>query len=61
MDQKGKEIRALMSLDKLLQLIKNTKKSGRFTESKIYENYYDNIRLREGMTKLIKGTIHEIK
>lgn len=55
------EKRTLFALDRLLNLIKNSNKAGKFTQAKEYENYYNTVRSRDRIKKLIKGTIHEIK
>ncbi len=49
----------LCNLDRLRQLIKNVKADGQFTKAKRFEDYYDEVREREEIKPLIRGTIHE--
>ena len=49
----------LCNLDRLRQLIKNVKDKGQFTNAKRFEDYYDEVREREEIKHLIKGTVHE--
>lgn len=58
---KSDETIILANLDRLLQLIKNCEKDGKFTVSLKYKEYYNSIREESNIKSIIKGTIHEIK
>jgi hypothetical protein len=53
------ETNVLINLDRLRQLIKNMRAEGKYTMVKAQEDYYNDIRSRERIKEIIKGTIHE--
>ena len=59
MELNNMETNILANLDRLRQLIKNTKSEGKYTNSERYEDYYNEVRSRDRIKELIKGTIHE--